>query len=70
MAVDILPCELPREASETFSKALKPFIPALASADLAGGFEEAVLPEPIRRSVILWRGEFTPRFEYLKGFLG
>jgi alpha-aminoadipic semialdehyde synthase len=69
MAVGNLPCELPREASITFSEALKPFIPALAAVDLESGFEEADLPGPIRRSVILWRGEFTPDYLYMKDFL-
>jgi saccharopine dehydrogenase (NAD+, L-lysine forming) len=33
MAVDILPSELPRDASEYFSQVLLPYVPALASAD-------------------------------------
>jgi hypothetical protein len=64
-----LPCELPREASEMFSEALLPFVPAMARADLKGGLETAGLPDPIRRSVILWRGEFAPDFTYLSEFL-
>lgn len=70
MAVGNLPCELPREASNTFSEALAPFIPALAGVDLEAPFDEAELPEPVRRSVILWRGEFTPNFRYMKDFPG
>jgi alpha-aminoadipic semialdehyde synthase len=69
MAVGNLPCELPREASETFSEALLPFIPTLARADLSGDLETAGLPDPIRRSVILWRGHFTPEFSYMSEFL-
>ncbi|MCK4546566.1 MAG: hypothetical protein KAW17_03905 [Candidatus Eisenbacteria sp.] len=69
MSVGNLPCELPRGASSTFSNALKPFILTLAHVDFAGRFENAELPDPIRRSVILWKGEFTPRFEYMKEFL-
>ena len=70
MAVGNLPCELPKEASSAFSVALAPFIPALAEVDLGGAFEAAALPEPIRRSVILWRGRFTPRYEHMRGYLG
>jgi len=70
MAVGNLPCELPRESSIMFSKALAPFIPALGNVDLDATFEEADLPEPIRRSVVLWRGEFTPNFRYMKDFQG
>lgn len=69
MAVGNLPCELPREASETFSEALLPFVPALAQADVAGDLETAGLPGPIKRSVILWRGDFVPEFGYMSGFL-
>jgi alpha-aminoadipic semialdehyde synthase len=69
MAVGNLPCELPREASETFSEALLPFVPAMAAADLAGDLATAGLPDPIRRSVILWRGDFAPEFSYMSEFL-
>jgi alpha-aminoadipic semialdehyde synthase len=69
MAVGNLPCELPREASETFSEALLPFVPALARADLTGDLEMAGLPDPIKRSVILWRGDFAPEFSYMSEFL-
>ena len=69
MAVGNLPCELPREASETFSEALLPFMPALARSGLSGDLESAGLPDPLRRSVILWRGEFAPDFTYMSEFL-
>jgi alpha-aminoadipic semialdehyde synthase len=69
MAVGNLPCELPREASETFSEALLPFVPGMARADLEGALEAAGLPDPIRRSVILWRGDFAPEFGYMSEFL-
>jgi alpha-aminoadipic semialdehyde synthase len=69
MAVGNLPCELPRETCVPFSQALKPFIPALASVDLDAEFDEAGLPGPFRRSTILWRGEFTPNFRYMRDFL-
>jgi alpha-aminoadipic semialdehyde synthase len=69
MAVANLPCELPRETCVPFSQALKPFIPALASVDLDAAFEDAEMPGPIRRSAILWRGEFTPNFRYMQEFL-
>jgi alanine dehydrogenase len=69
MAVGNLPCELPRESSSAFATALKPFIPALAEADLGGDFDAVSLPEPIRRSVILWRGRFTPRYAHMRAFL-
>lgn len=69
MAVSNLPCELPREASAAFSGALAPFVPTMAAADLSGPLDAAGLPDPIRRSVILWRGELAPDFEYMRRFL-
>jgi hypothetical protein len=69
MAVGNLPAELPREASMTFSTALKPFIPDLAKLNLQGSFEDAKLPAPIREAVILWQGEFTPKYKYMQDFL-
>lgn len=65
MAVDILPSELPRDASEDFSRVLAEFIPALAAADYGASFEELALPAPIKRAVITHRGELTPDYRYL-----
>ncbi len=70
MAVGNLPCELPRDASVHFSRSLREYIPALAAADLTSTFETVRLPDPIRRSVILWKGRFTPQFAYMGKFLG
>jgi saccharopine dehydrogenase (NAD+, L-lysine-forming) len=69
MAVSNLPCELPREASETFSEALLPFIPELARARLAEDLQTAGLPDPLRRAVILWRGDFAPELRHMSEFL-
>ncbi len=69
MAVDILPSELPRDASEGFGGVLKDFIPAIVDADLAAPFEELALPAPIKRAVIVHRGELTPDFAYLQRYL-
>jgi alpha-aminoadipic semialdehyde synthase len=64
LAVDNLPCELPREASEDFSRILKPFVGPLARADYAK--PEPGLPAPLARALIVRGGKFTPPFEYLK----
>ncbi len=69
MAVGNLPTELPRDASVSFSRALSPFIPELAEVDFKDDFDNARLPDPIRRAVILWKGELTPDFEYMQEFL-
>ncbi len=69
MAVDILPSELPRDASEDFSRVLKDYIPAIVNADFTAPFEELALPAPIKRAVIVHRGELTPDFAYLRRYL-
>ncbi len=69
MAVDILPSELPRESSQTFSDALVGFIPAIAAADYNTSFEKLDIPAPIKRAMILFKGELTPDYKYLEEFL-
>jgi alanine dehydrogenase len=69
LAVSNLPCEVPMEASAAFSAALSPFIPALVHADLGQPLERAGLPPELARSVILWHGEFTADYRYMKEFL-
>jgi saccharopine dehydrogenase (NAD+, L-lysine forming) len=69
MAVDNLPAEMPLESSVFFSQTLKPFLPAIAAADLGGRFENCDLPAPIKRAVILHRGEFTPSYAYMRAFV-
>ncbi len=69
MAVDILPSELPREASEHFSSTLSPFIPTLAKADFSADFDQLSLPDEIKRAVIVHKGKLTPDFKYLEEFV-
>jgi alpha-aminoadipic semialdehyde synthase len=69
MAVEILPAELPREASADFSSVLKPFIPAMARCDLSAPFEECNLPPEIKRAVIAYQGQLTPDYQYVQDFL-
>jgi alanine dehydrogenase len=69
LAVDILPAELPREASEEFTSALAPFLPALAAADFDVPFEELKLPPELLGAVIAHRGELTPDYAYIEEHL-
>ncbi|MEJ2189969.1 MAG: bifunctional lysine ketoglutarate reductase /saccharopine dehydrogenase family protein, partial [Acidobacteriota bacterium] len=69
LAVDILPAELPREASEEFAATLGHFLPALARADFAVPFERLDLPPELLRAVIVHRGKLTPEFKYLEAHL-
>jgi alpha-aminoadipic semialdehyde synthase len=69
MAVDILPSELPRDASEYFSGVLKPYAATITTADYSVGFEALALPPEIKRAVIVHQGELTPDYRYLEQYL-
>lgn len=69
LAVGNLPSELPVEASTSFGHSLRPYLPALAEVNLRASFADADIPGPLRRAVILWRGEFTPHCRYMEKFL-
>jgi alpha-aminoadipic semialdehyde synthase len=69
MAVDNLPCELPRESSTSFSETLLDFIPALAKADFTVEFSDLELPREFKDAVIVYRGKLTEKFQYLEEYL-
>jgi alpha-aminoadipic semialdehyde synthase len=69
MAVDILPSELPRDASADFSAVLREYIPAIVQADFSLPFEELALPPEIKRAVIAHNGELTPDYLYIEQYL-
>ena len=69
LAVDILPTELPKESSESFSGILSDFVPAIATADYDVPFHKLDLPAEIKRATIVHRGELTPGYRYLENYL-
>lgn len=69
MAVDNLPCELPRSASDEFSAALEPFLPELAKIDTRKSLESSALPAEIKRAIILWNGQLTSNFIFMRDYL-
>ncbi|MEE4259434.1 MAG: bifunctional lysine ketoglutarate reductase /saccharopine dehydrogenase family protein [Bacteroidales bacterium] len=69
MGVDILPSELPREASQTFSNALIGFLPEIVNANFDMSFENLKLPSPIKKAMIVFKGKLTPDYEYLNEHL-
>jgi alpha-aminoadipic semialdehyde synthase len=69
MAVDNLPSELPGEASDSFGKALLPFIPGLARADFTQSIDDLDIPAPFKKAVIAHRGVLTANFRYLNAYL-
>lgn len=61
MAVDNLPCELPRDASEGFGEAfVKNVIPAFFNGDKNGVLQRARMTQ---------NGKLTPRFAYLQAYV-
>jgi len=70
MAVDNLPCELPRESSQSFSQTLLQFIPEIMKADFSvSEFDHIALPPEIKNAVILYQGKLTPNYRYINKFL-
>lgn len=69
MAVDNLPCELSLEASQDFSRALAPFMAAVAEADYTVPFDQVELPQEIKRAMILHNGAFTPEYKFMEEFI-
>lgn len=65
MAVDNLPCEIPKESSEYFCTVLKEMVPALANANWRSSFETLDLPACLKQAVIIHNGELTPSYRYL-----
>jgi len=69
MAVDNLPCELPKESSQAFSDSLLSFIPSIIKADFFVSFELLELPPEIKNAMILHQGKLTPNYQYINRFL-
>jgi saccharopine dehydrogenase (NAD+, L-lysine-forming) len=69
MSVDILPSELPRDASKAFADALAEFVPAITVCDYSKEFNELDLPLPIKRALILHNGVLTPEYQYMEKFI-
>uniref|UniRef100_A0A1J3EEQ2 Alpha-aminoadipic semialdehyde synthase n=1 Tax=Noccaea caerulescens TaxID=107243 RepID=A0A1J3EEQ2_NOCCA len=60
MAIDILPTEFAKEASQHFGDILSEFVGSLASMT-----EMAELPAHLKRACISYRGELTSLYEYI-----
>ncbi len=69
MSIDNLPAEIPLESSVFFSKTLKSFIPKIAQADYSAKFDKCEMPEPIKKAVILYKGELTPNYKYMEKYI-
>jgi alpha-aminoadipic semialdehyde synthase len=70
MAIDNLPCELPRESSQWFSETLLRFIPDIMNTDFTvTDFNAVALPFEIKNAVILYQGKLTPSYRYINKYL-
>lgn len=69
MAVDNLPCEFSKEASNAFSKALMPFMENLLLNDYTKPIELSNLPDEIKRACIVHQGKLEDDYKYLEEFL-
>ncbi len=68
-AVDNLPCEFPKEASDAFSAALIPFMKEMLLNDYTKSIADSTLPNEIKKACITHRGKLEKNYEYLKKFL-
>jgi len=69
LAVDILPAELPRDASQAFSDALAPYVRSVALADYDQELTNLKLPAEVLRAIVVHRGQLSPDYRYLERFL-
>lgn len=69
LAVDNLPCELPREASERFGDSLHRFLPALVRCDWTAPLESLELPPELRAGLIAHAGRLARGYAWLAGRL-
>ena len=69
MAIDNLPCEFPREASNDFSKELKTFVHGTVTADFKANYNEIELPFEIKKATILYNGRLTEKYKYMSEFI-
>jgi len=66
---DNLPCEIPKDASRSFSEALVDFVPMLIAAHKQGTLNEAQLPQELQHALILHNGKLTQNYTYINKFL-
>ncbi len=69
MAIDNLPCEIPRESSQYFSSVLRDMVVLLVDADWDVPFEMLDLPLYLKRAVIVHKGRLTPDYQYIQKHL-
>jgi len=69
MAVDNLPCELPKDASVEFAGLIRDYVYQIASHGVRNLQRHAAIPAEIRRAVIAEGGRLIKGFTYLKEWI-
>ncbi|MEA2103058.1 MAG: hypothetical protein U9P79_00215 [Candidatus Cloacimonadota bacterium] len=69
IARDNLPCEIPLDSSVAFSHVLIEFIRQLREAFQNNKLIPELLPDPLKKALIVFNGQLTENYQYLKKFL-
>ena len=69
LAVYNLPTEIPLDSSRDFGRVLLPYVPQIVQADFSGDFDHCQLPPALKKAVIVYKGELTPKYRYLQKYL-
>jgi alpha-aminoadipic semialdehyde synthase len=69
MAVDNLPCEFSKEASNYFTSALLPYMEAMLNNDYRKPIKDSILPEPIRQAVLVHHGKLEHDYKFMYQFI-
>ena len=69
LAVDNLPAELPKDASEEFSSAIRDYVYQVAAHGVKDITHHIAIPAEIRRAVITQNGKLTKNFSYLRKYM-
>lgn len=66
LAVDNLPTEFPKEATQYFGDSLLPFLEPVLRSDISKPFEQQTdLPPEVYKAVIATHNKLTPKFNYI-----
>jgi Alanine dehydrogenase/PNT, N-terminal domain len=65
-AIDNLPCEFPKEASDFFNSRLESFVPAMLDNDYSMPIADSTLPAEMQPAVIAHLGKLEDNYQYLE----
>jgi len=69
MAISNLPCQLACDASRDFSRILVDYLPQISAMDLCRSLPGSGLTPQLQNATIVYKGQLTPPFTYLKQYL-